>query len=442
MVRYYGRNKLITTAVNGNQIGLKMGGGTSSIGGSISTKRYTKRRVRDNLKYCGPVYYRGQLWSFNGSNCVKKAPFRQASAGGVGNINNPRKKCNISCSVDIDNCDICDAIKLIRQYFIYRFGQDGIVLVAPQETLQSDGINDVINGKKIYHFDSNHAEYFTLPRKVREAVDAVNNLKLKYRLKDSTDKIVHIVGYIAPILQKKLREKFFGNYKETFGSGSNEEILYAFGHGVNRFQLIEIIKMFRNANYESPITYSNGEIYKRLNDIPTGSVTDMSYLFQGDKKIGGPNGQNTEIMKIDEWDTSNVRNMIYMFEGASNFNQNISGWDVSWFNEYKDTFSKLKAIRGKATGIFKDTSSSWKLQHKPKIGNIYSQMLAKIWTGINGHRTDSHPNYDSTNNQLPNYSLGIYPPGVTIRWPGFAPNTFPPNGETDILKVKKFYFGA
>ena len=103
MVRYNGRQKLLTSTLNANQIGLKMSGTAPSVGTSISARRYTKRRVRDNLKFCGPVYYHGQLWSSNsGDSCVKKAPKNQSLAGGVGRINNPRTKCNIKCVSDKD----------------------------------------------------------------------------------------------------------------------------------------------------------------------------------------------------------------------------------------------------------------------------------------------------------------------------------------------------
>ena len=103
MVRYNGRQKLLTSTLNTNQIGLKMSGTAPSVGTSISARRYTKRRVRDNLKFCGPVYYHGQLWSNNsGDSCVKKAPKNQSLAGGVGRINNPRTKCNIKCVSDKD----------------------------------------------------------------------------------------------------------------------------------------------------------------------------------------------------------------------------------------------------------------------------------------------------------------------------------------------------
>ena len=104
MVRYNGRQKLLTSTLNTNQIGLKMSGTAPSVGTSISARRYTKRRVRDNLKFCGPVYYHGQLWSSNsGDSCVKKAPKNQSLAGGVGRINNPRTKCNIKCISDKDD---------------------------------------------------------------------------------------------------------------------------------------------------------------------------------------------------------------------------------------------------------------------------------------------------------------------------------------------------
>ena len=334
MVRYNGRNKLITTAVNGNQIGLKMSGNAPSVGRAISTRRYTKRRVRDNLKYCGPVYYRGQLWNFNGDNCVEKAPLRQSSAGGVGHINNPRKKCNINCSVDKNN--IADSIKLIRQYFIYRFGEDGFALVAPKEILENDGINDVVNGEKIYYFNSDHPEYFTLPKIVKDAVDRVNNLNLKYRLKDTTDKQVHIVGYIPPSLQKNLREKFFGNYEETFGSGANRETLYGFGYGVTSDDLYKIIQLFRDGNYQSPITYS-GVTFYYLNDIPTGSVKKMSKLFEKDTQFTGLT-DFPGIMPIDLWDTSSVEDMSYMFSGAENFNGDINNWDTSNVTNMKGMF--------------------------------------------------------------------------------------------------------
>ena len=63
----------------------------------------------------------------------------------------------------------------------------------------------------------------------------------------------------------------------------------------------------------------NKNIY--LGDIDTRKITDMSELFfiSNRKDFSG----------IENWDTSNVKNMRAMFFGCSDFNQNISSWNVS-----------------------------------------------------------------------------------------------------------------
>ena len=63
----------------------------------------------------------------------------------------------------------------------------------------------------------------------------------------------------------------------------------------------------------------NKKIY--LGDIDTRKITDMSKLFFKSKR--------KDFSGIENWDTSNVKNMRAMFYDCSNFNQNISNWDVS-----------------------------------------------------------------------------------------------------------------
>lgn len=349
MVRYNGRNKLLTSAVNGNQIGLKMGGAAPSVGSAISTRRHTKRRVRDNLKFCGPVYYRGQLWNFNAENCVVRAPITQASVGGVGHINHPRKKCNSNCS--LEKCNIADSIKLVRQYFINQYGEDGVVLVAPQETLTSDGINADINGP-ILHFDPNHSPYYTLPQNIREAVDCINALELKYRLKDSADKKLHIVGYIPLDTQQALRAAHFGNFMETFGS----ETIYAFGYSVSESQLRYIVDYFLSNGYpinptNCPKCGTNFEQINSLNNIATGAVKNMSGLFATTAKQNSSNFNED----ISNWDTSQVTDMSYMFQGATNFNQDISTWNVSKVTDVSYMFNNAAS--------FNQNLKSWQIKN-------------------------------------------------------------------------------
>ena len=61
-----------------------------------------------------------------------------------------------------------------------------------------------------------------------------------------------------------------------------------------------------------------------LNHIDTNKITDMSFLFSKGTKFGLSNFNGD----MSNWDVSNVTDMSHMF-AHSDFNGNISDWDVS-----------------------------------------------------------------------------------------------------------------
>lgn len=58
-----------------------------------------------------------------------------------------------------------------------------------------------------------------------------------------------------------------------------------------------------------------------LGDIDTSAITDMNALFQGSDR--------EDFSGIEKWDTSNVTDMMDMFNCAEHFNHNINDWNVS-----------------------------------------------------------------------------------------------------------------
>ncbi|MEI0604321.1 BspA family leucine-rich repeat surface protein [Brachyspira alvinipulli] len=74
----------------------------------------------------------------------------------------------------------------------------------------------------------------------------------------------------------------------------------------------------------------------KLSDVDTSLITDMSELFQ--------KSQRKDFEGIEDWDTSNVKNMSWMFRECFSFNQPLDKWDTSNVINMKGMFSLAKSF--------------------------------------------------------------------------------------------------
>jgi len=107
-----------------DQPGLNMQGNPAIIGRPINNQRLVNRRVQTNFGLCGyPTGFRCRFgvdpadasadaiesWCVDAASetvtpvCIPEATHNQGAAGGVGQINNPRRKCNTHCALSWDD---------------------------------------------------------------------------------------------------------------------------------------------------------------------------------------------------------------------------------------------------------------------------------------------------------------------------------------------------
>ena len=189
MVKYYGRARLRIGSVNTNQIGLKMSGCPSKVGRQGYLNRYIASRVQCNQKFCGPVYYHGQLWKWNAGRCVAKAPRGQSFNSGVGHKNTPRFACGDTCATGLD---ALTAVQLLKKYFL-SLGLI-LILVGKKETLASDGVEHPSLFEPIKHYYPGTSEYANLPLYAQQAVDVINSIGWSGPLKLGGRSVPHVVG--------------------------------------------------------------------------------------------------------------------------------------------------------------------------------------------------------------------------------------------------------
>jgi len=99
----------------------------------------------------------------------------------------------------------------------------------------------------------------------------------------------------------------------------------------------------------------NMDDYGSIDTWDTSNVTDMSNLF---------NGASAFNQDISGWDTSKVTNMSKMFLGAAAFNQDINGWDTSNVEDMSKMFT--------GATVFDKDISGWETEKVTDMSYMFS----------------------------------------------------------------------
>lgn len=343
MVRYYGRAKQRVGSVNTNQLGLKMSGCPSKIGKQGSLVKYQSKRSQCNKKVCGPIYYQGQMWSWNQDNCLPAAPKNQSLAGGVGNINTPRFNCNSKC---VSNGNIIKQLEnayiILENYFNNNLPDYVLVLFGDRESLKSDGIlnvhlNDIIHLK-------NNSNY---PKDVLNAITLFNNV----RYKGIVNK-VYMVHEIA-LIKTNVYVDLFASYGKTLQLNS-KKIVAMENNSKNSLTLSEI--QFKKADSSCCNVDCSGTVDWSLPNIVS---IDK---FWGDlySPKGGPCVYNTETYYNDNSKKVNKASGIVTIFSSSinnkdyvNIQPSLSNW-----KKYSTKSSTLTIKKLDGTLVLSIASSS------------------------------------------------------------------------------------
>ena len=104
----------------------------------------------------------------------------------------------------------------------------------------------------------------------------------------------------------------------------------------------------------------------QLNNWDTSNVRDMSYMFRHAKSFNQP---------IDSWDVSNVTFMESMFEMSKKFNQNISSWNLDKIEYFDFMFEEAKPFldkynNGEPLSSYTDEIKKWFNLNRDKMNMI------------------------------------------------------------------------
>jgi surface protein len=117
-------------------------------------------------------------------------------------------------------------------------------------------------------------------------------------------------------------------------------------NGADRNRLTAV-EAWGTANWTSMLTafYGCNNLSITSTDVPNlSSVTTLSQMFRNCSSLNGPTN-------INNWNTSNVSNFSFLFNGASVFNQNIGSWNTALVSNMSHMFN--------GASVFNQNIGSW-----------------------------------------------------------------------------------
>jgi hypothetical protein len=244
MVRYTGRQKTITGAVNRNQVGLKMSGCPSRVGRSGKNLRLLGRRVNCMYGLCGPTMVNGAPWRTSIRNfppyCRQRSTACAQAAGGVGHINSPYTRTRVPAAGKqgctpaapmppqppwwFNNPAVLAALSALSSYLASQ-GQQ-LALLGKSETLQGDidGPTLLDDGSDhLYHYFDGATDYnslITARPDLVAAIGLINSIGFEFQVPQSGAKIsmIHTAGGVTAGAALALRDHGIG-FDIDFGSG-------------------------------------------------------------------------------------------------------------------------------------------------------------------------------------------------------------------------------
>ena len=142
-------------------------------------------------------------------------------------------------------------------------------------------------------------------------------------------------------------------------------------------------------------TGTNGAI----GDWDVSAVTDMSFLFYGNKEGSHPYVKYSEHFNgdISKWDVSRVTNMNGMFAHATHFNGDISKWDVSSVTDMQGMFAYATHFKSDISkwDVSSVTNMQGMFNHAKHFNNDISKWtVSSVTTFLNMFHTAEAFNHD------------------------------------------------